>query len=684
VAAAGSQKTIAWQSAGCALVDLFYVSSSTGVVSIAQGYPDTGFYHWTLPAGLAPATDYSIRVDCKTSSGTGAPSGPGVSVQSGLFTVGTSELLLLSPGPDLMANAGSTLRVSWKKAATVSAVDVLLKYDTGSYAVVRSGVSGSFADITLPSINSNRVSVLVQGSTSSTARDAVDGYFTVRGGTPIFTSPGSPADLLIGETTDLEWISPQGSVLVDLEFFDADPGASTWRSIAKSLPDYGKFTWFVPEFWMSGGSLRATFKNASGSVIGSATSAPINLRYTTAPGQWTSFYRLYLDITKEHLYTTDAYEYSVLGTRGWVQESTVGSILDGPGAISGVNAAPYYRLYIPSLLSHHWTSDRNEYLTLRQNPGIFSAEHIVGYILPAQAPGTVPFYRLVYLSIPYHHWTTDAYEVQVLTTQWKTWAPEGIAGYLKPPSTGTGGSAPPGAVAQSVPRAALGEGAVRLSLQTALNAASYVAGPIAPGEALVLRGTGIGSPVQQTGGRGALWARRGPLPFELAGARVYFDEVPAGILASAPGEVRVIVPEEVAGRAGVHIRVERGGGALWARSNALQLPVAQAAPGVYTADHTGRGQATALVKGRELTFYITGEGRWPEETSGVAQAFLPVCRVRIGGRDADLLSVDAAPDLPGVFALRVRLPEGLQPGSVPLSVSVGDFAAQDGVTVEVR
>ena len=67
-------------------------------------------------------------------------------------------------------------------------------------------------------------------------------------------------------------------------------------------------------------------------------------------------YRLYLDLTKEHLYTTDLNEYNVLGTRGWAQEGIAYKMLTN-GTYNGVATAPLFRLYHPGILQHFWTTD---------------------------------------------------------------------------------------------------------------------------------------------------------------------------------------------------------------------------------------------------------------------------------------------------------------------------------------
>src|SRR5262249_34451174 len=144
-------------------------------------------------------------------------------------------------------------------------------------------------------------------------------------------------------------------------------------------------------------------------------------------------YRLYSPVTLEHHYTTDLNEYNTLGTYvgTWVQEGTVGKVLDHPGSFNGVAATPYYRLYDTSVSRHHWTTDPNEYYTLIQFPW-YNAEGVDGYLLPTQPAGTIPLYRLLYPFVAgLHHWTIDPVEYNALITTYG-WIGEGGSGYVIP------------------------------------------------------------------------------------------------------------------------------------------------------------------------------------------------------------------------------------------------------------
>lgn len=142
-------------------------------------------------------------------------------------------------------------------------------------------------------------------------------------------------------------------------------------------------------------------------------------------------YRLYSPVTQEHLFTTDANEYQVLGAQAgtWVQEGPAGKVLDNPGSFNGVAATPYYRLYNTQTRWHHWTTDPNEYYTLAESAA-WSAEDVDGYIFPAAAAGTVRLYRLLYPDgRGLHHWTIDPAEYDALVSRFG-WIGEGGSGHV--------------------------------------------------------------------------------------------------------------------------------------------------------------------------------------------------------------------------------------------------------------
>jgi hypothetical protein len=321
----------------------------------------------------------------------------------------------LNPGRGFRAVDGGTVRVAWKKSVAVASVNIFIKSGAGAETQVATNAAGTFRDVTLPGsvFSSSQVTIRIEDSGNSNRQDSVDGYFMVRGGTPSFTTALAGQTLQMGSIQVLEWNGIFSSYTVDLDLYENNVLA---RSIVKNLPDFGNYTWFVPEMWSPNSTIRATFKDASGATLGAVDSGAFRVFYATLPGVAVNRYRLYSPITLEHLFTTDFNEYTVLGqSPAWLQEGPASLMHNGPVNVGGQEGVPYYRLYDYISRWHHWTTDRNEYFTLRQLTFRYVAEGVDGYIFPTQVAGTVPWYRLTYPPIPgLHHWTRDLNERNIL------------------------------------------------------------------------------------------------------------------------------------------------------------------------------------------------------------------------------------------------------------------------------
>jgi parallel beta-helix repeat protein len=278
--AAGTTKTISWIGRGCALVDLYSVVGGSPS-AIVYGYPNVGYYFWTVPASLA-GRSASVRVVCANSSDASL----GVSADSGTVTIGTGDLVLLNPGRATRAVNGSGLRVAWKASSNVSGVNIFVRNGSGTETQLVPGASGAnWADVTLPaSVNdSSAVRIRIQATNNAACQDSVDGYFLVRGASPAFITSLAGQTLQIGSIQRLQWVGRSDSYLVDLDLYS---GATPIASIAKLLPDFGEYTWFVPDIQLSNVTVVATFRDSTGSVIagGSATSGTFSLsRNSSAP-----------------------------------------------------------------------------------------------------------------------------------------------------------------------------------------------------------------------------------------------------------------------------------------------------------------------------------------------------------------------------------------------------------------
>ncbi len=426
ILATNTSKSIRWKSKGCTFIDLDY-SIGGELYSIIDNYPDVGYFIWKIPSDII-SNDYQVVVTCLDSSK------KSTNIENaGTFLISKSTLKLLLPTRYQQVNSSDKLRVAWEKENPNSNVEVYIKYDNSVWEF-QGITSNNFLDITLPQgLSTSRAKIRIVDASNTNNEDTVDGYFSIRSAQgnnfQIKDANGnkllSGESILIGEAYKLEWTSPMNTAYVDLSFWDG----KKQRVIREGLPDISGYTWFVPEYWTNNSYLIITARDEGGNVLDELQSIFFNIAYSNVSGSLLTRYRLYSEITLEHLFTADINEYNNLGSLNWILEGENHKVYSGMVQRDGVNVIPYYRLYDKSNKQHLWTTDRNEYLTLREY-SIWQPEHVDGYIFPNQVLNTVPLYRLVHKTIPIHHWTIDFNEYSTLTSEGGGWNGEGITGYV--------------------------------------------------------------------------------------------------------------------------------------------------------------------------------------------------------------------------------------------------------------
>ena len=228
------------------------------------------------------------------------------------------------------------------------------------------------------------------------------------------------------------------------------------------------------------------------------------------------------------------------------------------------------------------------------------------------------------------------------------------------------------------------------------NAASNIPGSVAPGEIVVLFGSGLGPPqltqcpVTNVGSFGT----------QCAGTTVSFNGAPAPIIYTSATQVASIVPYSVSGTTAQATVTYQGQTTL-----ASTVNVASVAPGLFTSDSTGKGQAAAVNQdgsintpgrpapiGNVISLYATGEGQTsPAGIDGqAAQIPLPhplaPVTVTIGGTTVIPQYAGGAPgEVAGVMQINVQIPSGIQTGNaVPVIVQMGNVSSQAQVTIAVQ
>jgi uncharacterized protein (TIGR03437 family) len=228
-----------------------------------------------------------------------------------------------------------------------------------------------------------------------------------------------------------------------------------------------------------------------------------------------------------------------------------------------------------------------------------------------------------------------------------------------------------------------------------VNAASNVTGPLAPGEIISIYGSGLG-PAKALGME---VDNAGKILTERAGVKVLINSLPAPLLLVQSGQVNAIVPFEVSGN--VQVAVDNNG----AKSNAYPIGTVSTAPGIFTSDGSGKGQALVLnqdysangstnaaAKGSTVTLYCTGLGAMEGSselkllTSGMTPKAKAAVTVKIGDQAAEVVFAGAVPyGWPGLYQVVAKVPSGAAPGNaVPVVVTAGSVSSPAGVTMSVK
>jgi uncharacterized protein (TIGR03437 family) len=246
-----------------------------------------------------------------------------------------------------------------------------------------------------------------------------------------------------------------------------------------------------------------------------------------------------------------------------------------------------------------------------------------------------------------------------------------------------------------------------------VNAGSFASGSVSPGEIVTLFGNNIGpatpAPLSITNGFAAT---------TLSNVSVTIDGKNAAMLYVSQNQLSIQVPYEVSIGAGKAVVVTNG-----TNTANSTVTTAATAPGIFTANGSGAGQAAALTCsattnvcalnsitnlakiGDIVTLYLTGEGIYntpplsgkasddgyivPLTLSPLPQV-TPAPTVTIGGQAVDTTNANyyAGPipgSMLGLLQINAVVPTGASTGiAVPVVVTIGGNPSQTGVTLAVH
>ena len=237
-------------------------------------------------------------------------------------------------------------------------------------------------------------------------------------------------------------------------------------------------------------------------------------------------------------------------------------------------------------------------------------------------------------------------------------------------------------------------------ISAVVNAASGLAA-IAPGTVVKITGSNLGP---ASGAAAPIPAKSGFVNANLSNVGVLFNGTPAPVLSASAASVVAVVPYSAALYPTSTVQVQYMGSG----SDAFQTQVVATAPGVFTADGTGQGQALAFsfdagismvafnsslnpaTGGANLSFYMTGVGvlNPPAVDGRIEGSILPrpaqSVTVTIGGKQATVQTASAPGSVSGIVLVSVTVPSGLPAGNAALVVTVGSWSSQSGATLALK
>lgn len=194
-----------------------------------------------------------------------------------------------------------------------------------------------------------------------------------------------------------------------------------------------------------------------------------------------------------------------------------------------------------------------------------------------------------------------------------------------------------------------------ITIPDAVNGASLLPGPVAPGMLLLLRNTGLEAAV----------------PADLT---VLAGVFPARVLSAGSNGILIFVPPQISGASSISLSVIYKG----TLAATIPLSVAGAAPGLFATigneDESVNSASQPAARGSLIALYGTGLGDYGSSAT-----------VSLGGYDAEVVYAGPVQGYPGLFQINAHVPAGYLPsGNLSVIVSAGQASSQAGVTVWIN
>jgi len=216
-----------------------------------------------------------------------------------------------------------------------------------------------------------------------------------------------------------------------------------------------------------------------------------------------------------------------------------------------------------------------------------------------------------------------------------------------------------------------------------VNAASWLPGPVAPGQFVTLGGSGLGPATGVTG------AQKG-----LGGSHVFFDGVEAYVAYASDSQINAIAPYGITTRTTIIVQYDGK------TSDSFLVQVIESSPGLFTTQYGGgpavavnnggdfNSTANPVARGEVVSLWGTGQGAVSpagqdgETISGWKTLKLSP-KVSIGGVDAQLQFIGLT--YTGIIQVNAWVPGNAPAGdNVEVILTIGNSSSRKGVTISVK
>ena len=241
-------------------------------------------------------------------------------------------------------------------------------------------------------------------------------------------------------------------------------------------------------------------------------------------------------------------------------------------------------------------------------------------------------------------------------------------------------------------------------IRAVVNAASFISGPISPGEMVTLFGAGMGP---ATAAYAIVDPSTGKLATTIGGVQVLFNGIPAPMIYASSKQISAVAPYEMANVANPSVWIEYAGRA----SVAYPLSLGASAPALFAQNASGSGPGAILnqdnslngpdhpaAKGSIVQMFLTGEGQtYPQGVTGkITTVTLPPPQVTPAPALPITVGIGVDPVLPtyageapgmvaGVMQLNVQIPPYAPSGALKITLWNGaNVSPQSGITVSVQ